>query len=174
LTPQPAPLHLAAATFTGEEDTMRRLLLSGALLGLLVPSTLSAQWSLGAQLDYGTDFDFGFGGRVAWRWPVEFGAESIASFDLFFPDNDAIDYWEVNININQPLPIETDKLKPYIGAGLNWAHITVSGTSDNRFGMNLLGGLKFETPSVTPFGEVRAQLNGGKQWVFTTGVLFAV
>jgi opacity protein-like surface antigen len=152
---------------------MRRLLLLGSLaLFALVPSTLSAQWSLGGQLNYGTDFDFALGARVAWGWPFEPGAETVASFDLFFPSDDRVDYWEVNVNINQPLPIGTDQLNPYVGAGLNWAHVTVSGASDNRFGLNLLAGLKYATPSVTPFGEVRAELGGGKQWVFTGGVMF--
>ena len=153
---------------------MRRLLLLGCLSVFLVPSALSAQWSLGGQLNYGTDFDFAFGARLAWGWPFELGAETIASFDLFFPNDDSVDYFEVNVNINQPLPFKTDKLNPYVGAGLNWAHATVSGANKDWFGLNLLGGLKYATPSVTPFGEIRAQLGGGKQWVFTGGVMFVL
>ncbi len=154
---------------------MRRLLLSACLAVLvLLPGTLSAQWSLGGQLNYGTDFDFALGARLAWGWSFEPGAETVASFDLFFPSDDAVDYFEVNININQPLPIKTDQLNPYVGAGLNWAHATISGASRDWFGLNLLAGLKYATPSVTPFGEVRAELGGGKQWVFTGGVMFAL
>ncbi len=151
---------------------MRKLLLLAGLAVFLAPGAVSAQWSLGGQLNYGTDFDFGMGARVAWGWPFEPGAETVASFDLFFPRDDFVDYWEINININQPLPIKTDELGPYIGAGLNWAHASISGGSRDWFGLNLLIGLKYATPSVTPFGEVRTELGGGKQWVFTGGVMF--
>lgn len=153
---------------------MRRLLLVGCLAGLFfAPTTLSAQWSLGGQFSWGDDFDFAFGGRVIWDWPFEPGAFATGSFDLFFPKAD-VDYWEVNINIGQPIPIKSDTFKPYAGAGLNWAHISAGGTSDNRFGLNLLAGLRYMLPSVAPFGELRWELGGGKQFVITAGVMFNI
>ncbi|MEE9132692.1 MAG: hypothetical protein V3U13_03955 [Gemmatimonadota bacterium] len=154
---------------------MRRLPLAGCLAVLVfAPSVLQAQWNVGGQLSWGTDFDLAFGGRVAYEWPFEAHTETLASFDLFFPSEENLDYWEININIGQPIPVKSDDLRPYAGAGLNWAHISNDRISTNKFGLNLLAGLKYLLPSVTPFGEIRVELGGGKQWVFTGGVMFNI
>jgi hypothetical protein len=60
---------------------------------------------------------------------------------------------------------------------MNWAHFSSSGErnlSDDKFGLNLLGGIKYFLPSVTPYGEVRLALGGSEHWVFTAGVLFDI
>jgi hypothetical protein len=154
---------------------MRRLLPAAFALALvLAPSSLLAQVELGGQLSYGTD-DAGLalGARLNWVWPWEPGTSTIASFDYFFP-KDGFDLWEININLAHTIPVTVEDVDFYAGAGLNWAHFSWQDFSDDRFGLNLLAGFKYLLPSVTPYGEVRAELGGGKLWVFTGGVMFNI
>jgi hypothetical protein len=154
---------------------MRRLLPAAFAVALaFAPSSLLAQVELGGQLSWGTD-DAGLalGGRLTWIWPWEPGTSTIGSFDYFFPDAD-FDLWEINLNVAHTIPLDLGDFDLYAGAGFNWAHFSWQDRSTNELGMNLLAGIKYLTPSVTPYGEVRAALGGGKMWVFTGGVMFNI
>ncbi|NNG16885.1 MAG: outer membrane beta-barrel protein [Gemmatimonadales bacterium] len=157
---------------------MRRQLLAALAALVFVPGMLAAQVTMAPQLNYGIDdADFGLGGRVEYVWPFDEGAFTIGSFDYFFPSSG--DYWEVNINIGHRIPVEVEDLGIYAGAGLNWAHrsfenLAGNRDTDNRLGLNLLAGLKYYLTNVTPFGEIRVEAGGGKQVVFTGGVLFDI
>jgi opacity protein-like surface antigen len=72
-------------------------------------------------------------------------------------------------------------VKPYVGAGLNYAHSSYSATilgvsgsnTANNTGLNVLGGARFHpTPKLDMFGEVRLELRSGSPLVFTVGLLF--
>lgn len=154
---------------------MRRLLPAAVATTLaLTPASGLAQVDLGAQLSWGTDNSgLAIGGRLHWVWPWEPGTAMMGSFDYFFPDD--FDLWEVNINLAHTIPLQIEDIGLYAGAGFNWAHFSNLGTllrSTDEFGLNLLAGLRYVLPSVTPYGEVRAEVGGGKIWVFTAGVLF--
>jgi hypothetical protein len=163
------------ATCTTRRIYMRRLLPAAFAVALwFAPSSLLAQVELGPQLSYGTDnAGLALGGRLIWVWPWEPGTSTIASFDYFFPDGD-FDLWEININLAHSIPVKIEDTEIYAGAGLNWAHFSWRDRNDDRFGLNLLAGFKYMLPSVTPYGEVRAELGGGEIWVFTGGVMFNV
>lgn len=157
-----------------------------ALLGSTA-ADLRAQTRFGVQASFGSDdVNFGIGGRATFslrsliKTP---GFEGIASFDYFFPDvgggaGDAT-YWEINGNLGYTIPRVTGSVAPYVGGGLNIAHISrdVPGfpsVSDTEVGLNLLGGIKFKsrTSRLAPFVEARIELGGGEIFVLTGGVVF--
>ena len=156
---------------------MRRLLpVAFAAALALTPSSVFGQIDLGGQLSWGTDnAGLALGARLSWVWPWEPGTSMIGSFDYFFPDE--FDLWEVNVNLAHSIPVNIEDFSLYAGAGLNWAHYSNLGLfdlSDDDFGLNLLAGIKYLLPSITPYGEVRLALGGSDNWVFTGGVLFDI
>lgn len=163
---------------------MRRLLVAVCLAALVaVPSTAHAQMDLGGQLSWGDDADFGIGARVVLGLPFEqVPLEVIGTFDYFFPDEGPggadVTYWELNANIVYRIPVQVPMLTPYAGTGINIAHASVDAegvdVSDTEVGINLLGGIKYNAGPVTPFGEMRFELDGGEQFVLSFGVLFNV
>ncbi|MGD8698291.1 MAG: hypothetical protein PVJ43_03310 [Gemmatimonadales bacterium] len=156
---------------------MRRLLPVVFAAALAVtPSSAFGQVDLGAQLSWGTDnAGLALGGRLNWVWPWEPSTSMIGSFDYFFPDG--FDLWEINVNLAYSFPLDIEDFGLYGGAGMNWAHFSSLGErnlSDDKFGLNLLGGIKYFLPTVIPYGEVRVALGGAEHWVFTGGVLFDI
>jgi hypothetical protein len=164
---------------------MKKQLL-GLCLSLIIlsPGALHAQIGLGGQLSWADDADLGIGARGTLGVPTQIGQlEVIAALDYFFPDQVAgidVSYWELNTNLVYMFRVPTPVVAPYAGAGLNFAHASVStdlpgvGFSDTELGLNLLGGAKFNVGSVTPFAELRLELDGGEQFVITGGALFTV
>lgn len=137
----------------------------------------SGQVRIGGQINVADDYDFGLGPRIVVADPALGEFRFIGTFDLFFPDNPDIDYWEINGNVVYDFAIESaPKLVPYIGTGLNIAHASVGtgnlGVSDTDIGANLLGGMEFKTGRLRPFIELRVELQGGEQLVVTGGLLF--
>lgn len=139
--------------------------------------------SFGVQGSFGTETDFGIGGRVVFglrslfpRTPLD----AHVSFDYFFPDEPAgtdLTYWEINGNVGYRIPNVRGSWAPYVGGGLSIAHASVDiglgSASDTDVGLNLLGGSTFGTRSkVQPFAEARVTLGGGEQFVITGGVRF--
>jgi len=156
-------------------------LLSGA-------STLAAQGvRIGGQLSFADDTDFGIGPRLGIELPsLASGLWLVGSFDYFFPDQGLFgsarsvdDYWEFNANLLYGIDLpDITNLAPYFGAGINLAHSTLApdGSSesetDSRLGLNLVAGLDFPLTSITPFVEIRLEVDGGDQLVVTGGLTF--
>lgn len=150
------------------------------ILGLAVAFSLlsaapsSAQVHLGPQISLADDADVGIGARVVAGVPQYRGVEFAGSFDVFFPDGD-VDYWELNANLiyNFEIP-DAGAFRPYAGGGLNIARVDPPvGDSDTDLGLNVLGGAKFPNEGpVTPYLELRAEIEGGEQFVITGGILF--
>ncbi len=141
---------------------------------LLTAAPSSAQVHLGPQISLADDADVGIGARLVAGVPQYRGVEFAGSFDVFFPDGDA-DYWELNGNLiyNFEIP-DAGAFRPYAGGGLNIARIDPPvGDSDTDLGLNVLGGAKFPNEGpVTPYLELRAEIEGGEQFVITGGILF--
>jgi len=132
---------------------------------LSVPSAHAASGNFAIQGDWGDDDDFGVGARVLFDVGRRHdGWGGLASFDFFFP-GEGLTYWELNGNLTYALGGD---LQPYVGGGLNLAHVSANGGSDTSLGLNLLGGIRV---SRRVFGEGRVELGGGKQLVLTVGVL---
>lgn len=163
---------------------MRKVLVAACVaLLILVPGTARAQFSLGGQLNWGDDVDLGLGVRGAYVLPTTWPLEIIGSLDYFFPDDVAgidVSYWEINANIVYLFPVRSFTVSPYAGAGLGIAHASVESdlvgmsVSDTDMGLNILGGTKFNVGQLKPFVELRLELGGGEQFVFTGGAMVAV
>lgn len=172
---------------------MRKLLITGSLVILVfAPTAANAQIALGGQLSVADDYDLGLGARATFGLPTAVPLEIITTADYFFPDGMTgidVSYWEINANLVYLFSIPSSIVAPYAGGGLNFAHASVSTDlsqlgivipgelpaiegSQSELGLNLLGGAKFNLGSITPFGELRIELNGGEQFVFSAGALF--
>lgn len=159
---------------------IRRLIpasLCAAVL-LSLPVAANAQVGLAPQLSLADDADLGLGARVALRLPTVAPLEVTGAFDFFFPDEDNLDYWELNANVNYLLTVAESLFLPYVGGGLNIARFKVdtpSGSfSDSEIGLNLLGGVRYMGTAAAPYAEVRVEVDGGDQVVFTAGLMFNV
>lgn len=148
--------------------------------------------AIGPQVSNSRDTDLGVGLRaVLDLGPLDFGLRVIGSFDVFFPDDYEIeggdggiagdaDYWEANLNLAYDVGLPLIPIKPYVGGGLNIAHIELMDTpNDEAFaldqtdtGVNVLGGVEIDAGAIAPFLEFRYEIQGGEQWVLTGGILF--
>jgi hypothetical protein len=106
------------------------------------------------------------------------GLEAYAAFDYFFSPNVFSSIWELNINGTWDIPNMTGQFKPYVGAGINYAHYSwpsafLSSFGASETGLNILGGTHFNpTPKLNLFGEVRIELRTASAIDFTVGILF--
>jgi hypothetical protein len=157
--------------------------LAGLMMGAV--SRGEAQVRFGANVDWGSDTDFGIGGRLnfgigglAQGQPIE----GQVTFDYFFPGND-VHYWEISGNGLYRLSTRGSSIAPYLGAGLLYAHTSVNAgsvcnitgvnCSDSSLGLNLIGGLRFKGgPNFLPFVEARFEAKSGSQLVLTAGTFF--
>lgn len=160
---------------------MKRAILAITATVLFVPGSLFAQLDFGAQGSWGENSDFGVGGRLVVGLPISPGLELTGAFDYFFPEEEGVDYWELNANLAYKIP-NPSPLSPYLGVGVNVAHLAVERTlgnevfdeSDSEVGLNVLGGARLNIGSIMPFAEARYELGGGEQFVASVGLLFNV
>lgn len=163
---------------------MRKIV--SVLAGLAVVAVLSAKpaeaQQFGAHVSWGDDTDFGLGARLGFPLGQSLkskGITALATFDYFFPDG--FNLWELTANgIYNITP--TGSVSPYVGGGLSFASSSADNTlcptgsvcdDFSRFGLNLLGGLKFKPlGNVVPFVEARFAVRDRSQLVLSGGVLF--
>jgi hypothetical protein len=134
-------------------------------------SEAEAQVALGGQGSWGSEADFGVGGRALVNVPG-WNLEGVGSVDFFFPDGD-VDWIDINANLfyHFHLP-DSPSVIPYVGGGLNLARLSVGDASTTEAGLNLGGGIRFPGPTVTPFLELRGVVSDADQFVITGGILF--
>lgn len=159
--------------------------------GMGVTPLIGQGLSLGVQGSVADDAHFGLGPRaIIDLGPFDAGFRLVGSFELFFPDNevarngmtipvDDVDYREANVNLVYTLGLPVVPLTPYIGGGLNFAHLSVRGSPGGTLdrdntdtGVNVLAGIELELLGFAPFFELRYELGGGDQWVATGGITF--
>jgi opacity protein-like surface antigen len=147
--------------------------------------------SLGVQGSVADEADFGIGPRIMLDLgPFDAGLRVVGSFEIFFPDDlelddggmlvpASIDYWEANLNLLYTLGLPLVPITPYVGGGLNFAHLEITGSPNGELdedgtdtGVNLLAGVELHIASFAPFFEIRRSLGGGDQWVWTGGITF--
>lgn len=143
-------------------------------------TTAEAQARFAPQVAFGSDTDFGIGGRVNFNLTSLFktpGFFGIGEFTYFFP-GDNVNYWELNGNLGYMIPGVRGNAHPYVGGGLNIGHVSVdncgfTGCSNTDAGVNLLGGINISTRKrLMPFIEGKIQLGHGDQFVITGGLYF--
>ncbi|MCU0241312.1 MAG: porin family protein [Vicinamibacteria bacterium] len=141
--------------------------------------------------NWGEDTDFGVGARATLKLDdVYKGVEVQGGFDYYFPSTEEADdfgvdfkYWEINANVLYNLPMQgQSSIKPYVGAGLCYAHASGSASvdmgsfgtfessaSDNQIGLNLIGVIKIQK---NLFVEAKYEIQDGSQFVVTAGFRF--
>lgn len=157
---------------------------TGALVALVGAADLQGQVAFGAQANWGSEADFGVGGRILLDLGEAVpGLGFAGDFNYFFPDDadDAdFDWWEINGNGHYAFQIEDASVAPYLLGGLNITRIDFDeevpgfdfSASTTEVGLNLGGGIKFPGGSITPFVEGRAVISDADQVVVTGGILF--
>ena len=159
---------------------LQRIVL-GVVLATAVGVADAQAQRIGLQLDWGSDADLGLGARLEAN--ARLGSSGpfsrswfIGSFDYFFDACNECTYWEINLNM--AVPVNATGVRPYLGAGLNIAHISVDvddfpgdDPSSTDAGLNLLGGLRFPIGDLSSYLELRGEIGGGEQFVLTFGIL---
>lgn len=158
--------------------TLRALAFAAALVA--VPAAVQAQGAtLGPQLAYHDDFDFGIGAALTVSADgIDPRVDFMADFAWFFPDVDGIDYFELNGNLLYDFVLEGSTVVPFALAGLNLASISVGegpGSGDNtELGLNLGGGIKFDVGTFRPMVGAHFEIEGGEGVVIFGTVPFAL
>jgi hypothetical protein len=148
--------------------TLRALAVAAALVA--VPSFAQAQATLGPQVAYHNDFDFGVGAALTLSADaIHEQVDFLFDFAWFFPDVEGVDYFELNGGLLYDFLVEGSTVTPFALAGLNVASISVDtplGGGDNtELGLNLGGGLKFNAGTLRPMVGVRLEIEGGDGFV---------
>jgi len=154
-------------------------------LGLVAVRPARAQTHFGPELSWASNsIGIGIGAKVdmglAKMIPGAKDFSATAAFDYFFPSTGygvSPSYWELGVGGAYHFSIPNSKILPYAGAGLAVAHSSVSvlgvSASATNIGLNLFGGTNFETSGkITPFAQIRLELQSSSAVVLTGGVLF--
>lgn len=156
--------------------TLRALAVAAALVA--IPAAAEAQATLGPQLAYHDDFDFGLGAALTVPADaIDPRVDFMADFAWFFPDVDGIDYFELNGNLLYDFILEGSTATPFALAGLNIASIsldTPGGGDNTELGLNLGGGIKFNAGTFRPAVGVRFEIEGGEGAVIFGTIPFAL
>jgi hypothetical protein len=166
------------------------ILASAVMVALVaIPSEAFSQVRAGPFAAFHDDADFGIGAFVNFAVPeIHENLAFSGDFGIFFPgdggyDEVDVDYWELNANGLFRFPIESTSVSPWALAGLNIAHGSVgvdfgelgSGSgSDTEIGVNLGGGVTFNTGSLQPFAGAKVELGGGEGAVIFGGLVFDI
>ena len=162
---------------------MNRFSAALALTALaLIPATASAQ-RFGGQVGYGTEIEsISLGARAEFDLTNVFGTKAPWSNIMFVPafdyylDCDGCSYWELTPALVVPLQVQGSNLRPYVGAGLSFARVSVdlgtSTASDTESGLALLGGFRFPLATMSAFTEARVTLHDADQVTLAFGLLF--
>lgn len=145
---------------------------TGLIFGLftfftVLPSTVSAQATLGPALAYHDDYKLGVG--VGLNVPIqEFdeGVAILADFFYFFPDG-SINYLELNGNLTYSFALDRSPVTPFALAGANISNTSedVTDASRTEVGLNLGGGLYFALGRVRPTVGAKIEVGGGRGFV---------
>lgn len=162
-----------------------KVLVLAAALSLPAFSSAQAQMgrermSFGLQVNFADDADIGVGARLRHSLAgviPNAPLSGIASIDFYFPGDPINSYIELNYNVVYNFTINSPRIRPYAGGGLNFARLSVDtgagDASDTEVGLNILGGILFRTAGrVTPFVELKIEAGGGEQFVITGGLHF--
>ena len=166
---------------------MRIVPLVGAVaLALVAAQPARAQWKFGPEVSWASNsIGFGIGARaevgLAQFIPGAKAFSAFGTFDYFFPSSGygvSPSYWELALNGAYHFDIPTLKtIAPYAGAGIVLAHSSVSvagySASASNVGLNLFGGTQFKPiGKITPFAQLRLELQSSSAFAITGGVLF--
>lgn len=160
---------------------MKTKLFFTSLAFLLIGSvSLSAQFSAGAGLAYGTDVEeLGIRAVGVYQFAEEW--RGAADFIYYFDGVEDVSLWELNTNAHYVFSND-DKFLAYALAGLNLIAVTVDlgviggGKETNtEAGLNIgAGGQYFVTENVSIHGEVKYAISDADQIVIGIGALINI
>ena len=90
---------------------------------------------------------------------------------------DAQIYIEFNTNLTYDLPLEDASVVPFVLSGLNVARVSTEGpndVSDTEIGLNIGGGIKFDSGNLSPRITGRFNLFSSESFTLTFFVPFRV
>jgi len=150
-----------------------------ALASLLLSTAAAAQKKqtlLGPQLGFATNnLDFFLGAQFS--YPVAPQFDIYPSFDLYFPGN-SVTAWALNGDVRYWPKLNMPNAGLYVGAGLNYSHVSVDlgptfgSVSNSEVGLGLLGGWDFKAVSWRPFAQLRIVIGNFDRIEFGGGVNF--
>ena len=145
--------------------------LLATLLAVTLTGTAAAQRPmLGPQIGIATNnLDLFVGAQFS--YPVASQFDLYPSFDIYFPGNN-VTVWALNADGRYWVKLNTPNPGLYIGGGLNYTHISVSGFSNSEVGLGLLGGWDFKAVSWRPFAQLRFVIGNFDRIEFGGGVNF--
>lgn len=164
------------------KSTRSILAAAAVALGVAIatPSTAEAQIGFVVQGQYGLDYEaIGVGGGINMglgSLTTRYGIRGEATFDYFLHD-DPLSGWEINANALMDIKSVAGL---YVGAGLNYAKISVDSDfcgifcdnlDSSDIGLNALAGWNF-AGSKGPFVQARLALGGGEQIYLGGGFRF--
>jgi hypothetical protein len=152
---------------------MTQRLLLVALASLLLSTAAVAQRKqmlLGPQIGLATNnLDLFLGAQFS--YPVAPQFDIYPSFDIYFPGNN-LTVWALNGDVRYWPKLNTPNAGLYVGGGLNYTHLSVSGFSNSEIGLGLLGGWDFKAVSWRPFAQLRIVIGNADRIEFGGGVNF--
>lgn len=136
---------------------------------LAVPGQADAQVSLGPTVAWHDEADFGIGVMADIPLPaLAPGAGILADLTFFFPDQEDVNFLEINGNLKWEFPGSGEMpVVPFALGGINWARTSVDDTdfSDSEVGLNLGGGIRFNAGNFRPIVGIRVEIDGGEGFV---------
>jgi hypothetical protein len=169
---------------------------AAAALGLVVTAqsaSAQAQTSgtrFGVEAAFATKGDIGIGAGAFVKFHLleisEHPITGRVAFDYYFPSSSnfggySYKYWEVAADGLFDIATAKADLKPYVGAGLTYAHSSFDAGYCGAFvdcggsstGLHIVGGLNFmANAKLMPFVEAKLELSGGSQLILKGGIHF--
>ena len=164
---------------------------SVALGLILVASSADAQAQtsgtrFGIEAAFATNNDVGIGAGAFVKFHLaevsEHAITGRVAFDYYFPSSTGLygsgyKYWELAADALLDI-VAKGTTKPYVGAGITYAHSSFSctgcvGVGGSNTGLDIVGGLNFMADrKLMPFVEAKIELSSGSEFIIKGGIHF--
>ena len=133
-------------------------------------------------IDVGNIEEFALGGDVRYDLArnVEAPVQLSGAIDFYFADDTRVgnrevdrSIYTVDLNAHYMFPTE-ETFSPYAGAGIGITSSEVGSTSSTDTGLNLVGGVEFDTGTLQPFIQGQVTVGDIDRLGITGGLLFAL
>ena len=160
-------------------------------LALIAPSARAqAQTSgtrFGIEADFATNNSIGIGAGAFVKFHLaEISEHPITGrvvFDYYFPSSNnfggySYKYWELAADGLFDITNRASTTKPYVGAGLTYAHSSFgsgycNGCGGSSTGLHIVGGINFMgDKKLMPFVEAKIELSSGSEFILKAGIHF--